>query len=95
MQLALHHFVSPVKILNYQNSKANSYLGNEIDLSFNYNLFKDVKIIGGYAHMLPASSMKYIKNISVNQQMKAVQNWIWLSVIVNPEINILNRLIQK
>ena len=95
IQLAFHHFTSPVKILNYQNTKASSNLGNEIDLSFNYQVYKDVKITGGYAHMLPATSMKYIKNISDKQQLKSVQNWAWLSVAINPNINIFKRVIQN
>ncbi len=93
-QLAIHHFVSPVTILNYQNAAASSYLGNEIDLSFNYNLDNAVKIIGGYGHMLPSASMKYIKNIADKQQMKRTQNWVWLSVVINPEIKLFNRVAQ-
>ena len=94
-QAAIHHFVAPVRILDYQNAKASTYLGNEIDLSFNYNLDNAVKIIGGYGHMLPSASMKYIKNITVNQQMKPMQNWIWLSVVVNPEIKIFKRAVHN
>jgi len=92
IQAAFHHFVSPVKVLNYQHETASSNLGDEIDLSFNYNLDKAVKIIGGYGHMLPTTSMKYIKNIAANQQMKSTQNWVWLSVVVTPEIKLLNKV---
>jgi len=30
--------------------------------------------------------MKYVKNIFPNQSMKSVQNWIWLSLNISPEI---------
>ena len=94
-QAALHHFVSPAKVLNYQHIATSRNLGNEIDLSFNYNLDNAVKIIGGYGQMLPSSSMKYIKNITVNQQMKSFQNWVWLSVVINPEIKLFQRATQN
>ena len=90
-QIAVHHFVSPVSILNYQNKAASAYLGNEIDLSFNYSLDNGAKIIGGVGQMLPSASMKYIKNIPDSKEMKPMQNWIWISIIVNPEIKLFSR----
>jgi len=32
------------------------------------------------------SSMKYVKNILPDQKMKLLQNWIWLSININPDI---------
>ncbi len=95
IQAALHHYVSPAKVLKYEHAPTSRYLGNEVDLSFNYNLDNAVKIIGGYGQMLPSSSMKYIKNITINQQMKSIQNWVWLSVVINPEIKLFQRATQN
>lgn len=95
VQLAIHHFVAPVRILNYQLADARKYLGNEFDLSFNYSLDNAIKITGGYGHMLPSASMKYIKNITDKQQMKTTQNWVWLSVVISPEIKIFKRAVHN
>lgn len=85
-QLALHHFESVGKVIDYSGNKAGSTLGNEADLTFGYHVMKDVKLTGGYSQMFTGNSMKYVKNILPNQSMKSVQNWIWLSIIITPEI---------
>lgn len=85
-QIALHHFESAAKVLDYTGAAANSSLGNEADLTFNYAVMKDVKLSGGYSQMFTNTSMKYVKNISHQEKMKPLQNWIWLSLNINPEI---------
>ena len=85
-QLALHHFDAAAKVINYSGAKANASLGNEADLTFNYKIMNDVRLTGGYSQMFTNESMKYVKSIAQNQQMKGVQNWIWLSLNFNPEI---------
>ena len=87
-QITLHHFQSTATILDFSGNKASSSLGNEADLTFNYSIMKDVKLMGGYSQMFTNPSMKYIKNISATQSMKPVQNWIWLSINFNPQIQI-------
>ena len=85
-QIALHHFESAAKVINYSGSTASSTLGNEADLTFTYTIMKEVKLNGGYSQMFTNSSMKYVKNISPEQKIKPLQNWIWLSLNVNPEM---------
>lgn len=85
-QLALHHFESAANVINYTGSKASSALGNEADISFAYKIMEDVKLTGGYSQMFTDPSMKYVKNILPNQKMKSIQNWIWLSININPDI---------
>jgi hypothetical protein len=85
-QFTLHHFESAAKIIDYAGEKANSSLGNEADISFKYTVMKDVNLLGGYSQMFTNNSMKFVKNILPNQSMKPVQNWIWLSININPDI---------
>jgi hypothetical protein len=85
-QLALHHFEAAGKIINYRNKKAGSVLGHEIDLSFQHQLLNDVKLTGGYSQIFNTNSMRYVKSISENQKMKPAQNWVWLSINIQPEI---------
>ncbi|MEO9147143.1 MAG: alginate export family protein [Ginsengibacter sp.] len=85
-QLALHHFESAAKVINYSGTKANSTLGNEADITFNYKIMDGAKLSGGYSQMFTDPSMKYVKNISPNQSMKSLQNWVWLSININPDI---------
>lgn len=85
-QLAFHHFESAAKVVNYSGLNASSDLGNEVDISFKYDVMKEVELIGGYSQMFTNNSMKYVKNILPNQSMKPVQNWIWLSININPDI---------
>ena len=85
-QVALHHFESANKIIDYTGANANKSLGNEADLSFGYNIMSDVKLTGGYSQMFTDESMKYVKNIDPGQTMKPVQNWVWISFNFNPQI---------
>ncbi|MGF7231236.1 alginate export family protein [Arachidicoccus sp.] len=85
-QVALHHFEAASQVINYSGGKAKSALGNEVDVTVNFKVTKDVKLSGGYSQMLTSPSMKYIKNIAANQNMKSLQNWIWLSLNINPDI---------
>ena len=47
---------------------------------------KEVKLMGGYSQMFTDQSMKYVKNIAPSATMKPTQNWVWLSLNVNPSI---------
>ena len=86
LQIAYHHFESAGGVINYSGGQASSALGNEVDLTFGYKVMKDVKLSGGYSQMFADASMKYVKNISPNQSMKSLQNWVWLSININPDI---------
>ena len=85
-QMAFHHFESTGEIVDYTGKNANKSLGNEADLSVAYSLMNDVKLTGGYSQMFTDKSMKYVKNISPVSELKAVQNWFWVSININPQI---------
>ena len=85
-QIALHHFESAARVINYAGSEAGSALGNEADATLNYKVMEGAKLSGGYSQMFTDPSMKYVKNISISQSMKSLQNWVWLSININPEI---------
>lgn len=85
-QLAVHHFESAGRVVDYSGKWTGSALGNEADLTFTYNVMKDVKLMGGYSQMFTERSMKYVKNILPDQSMKPLQNWLWLSININPDI---------
>lgn len=88
-QIALHHFEAAAKVVDYSDAKVNATLGNEVDLTFNYKVMKDVNLFGGYSQMFTSTSMRYVKNVSPDQTMKSLQNWVWLSININPEIFLL------
>jgi hypothetical protein len=85
-QIALHHFESAARVINYSSGKAAAALGNEADITFSYMVMNDVKLSGGYSEMFTNPSMKFVKNILQSQKMKSLQNWIWLSININPDI---------
>jgi hypothetical protein len=85
-QIAFHHFQSAATVIDYSGKKTNSSLGNEADISFKYSVMKDVNVLGGYSQMFVENSMKYVKNILSNQSVKPLQNWVWLSININPDI---------
>lgn len=94
-QLSLHHFEAAATVIDYSGKKTSSSLGNEADITFNYSIMKDVKLMGGYSQMFTNPSIKYIKNISPSQSMKPVQNWVWLSININPAILVFKSKVQK
>ena len=85
-QIAFHHFESAGKITGYMNQNSLKALGNEIDLTLRYTIFNDVTISGGYSQMFVNKSMRYAKNIPVNEDLQANQNWAWVSINFNPKI---------
>ena len=85
-QMAYHHFESTGELLDYSGKNKNKSLGNEADLSVSYSLMNDVKLTGGYSQMFTDKSMRYVKNIFPVSELKAVQNWVWLSININPQI---------
>ena len=77
-----HFFNSGAKI--YQNNqKKSNYLGSELDLSFNYNIMKNVSLIGGYSNFFNTESLRYLKK---TPNARGNQDWVWLSLNINPQI---------
>ena len=77
-----HFFNSGAKI--YQNNqKKSNYLGSELDLSFNYNIMKNVSLTGGYSNFFNTESLRYLKK---TPNARGNQDWVWLSLNINPQI---------
>ncbi|MEO6833341.1 MAG: alginate export family protein [Chitinophagaceae bacterium] len=89
--LTFHHFQAPNKILDYSGNTADATLGEELDLSLQYQLKSGIKVTGGYSQMFASESMKYVKSILPTQTMNSIQNWAWLSINFNPDILIFKR----
>ena len=82
-----HFFNSGAKI--YQNNqKKSNYLGSELDLSFNYNIMKNVSLTGGYSNFFNTESLRYLKK---TPNARGNQDWVWLSLNINPQIFIWGR----
>lgn len=86
LQLVLHHFEAAARVIDYSGNTASSSLGNEADITFNYKIMSDVKLSGGYSQMFTDPSMRYVKQIDPAKEMQSIQNWVWLSVNVNPSV---------
>ena len=91
MQLICIILQTAISISDREGKKASSTLENEADWTLNYKIMKDAKLTGGYLQMFATQSMKYVKNILPHQKMKNLQNWVWFSVNVNPDILIFQR----
>ena len=77
-----HLFNSGAKI--YQNNqKKSNYLGSELDLSFNYNIMKNISLTGGYSNFFNTESLQYLKK---TPNARGNQDWVWLSLNINPQI---------
>jgi hypothetical protein len=83
MQLTGHYFDSAGEI--YRANESNnlqSYLGTELDLTFNWVISPVFKLVGGYSQMLATESMEVIKG----GDSDAFQSWTWLMLTANPTI---------
>jgi hypothetical protein len=80
----LHHFSSPVKILDPQdNLNTLSFsLGTEADLVLQHNFSKEFILHLGYSQMFATKSMEAIKGGSRDQ----LNMWAWLMLTFKPEL---------
>jgi len=77
-----HFFNSGAKI--YQNNqKKSNYLGSELDISFNYNIMKNISLTGGYSNFFNTESLRYLKK---TPNARGNQDWVWISLNINPQI---------
>ena len=86
VQLIVHHFISPVTILDFSGKSANTNLGNEADVVFQKQIKSGVKIMCGYSQMFATTSMKYVKGIPDTKTIRPLQCWAWASININPEV---------
>jgi len=81
-----HYFALQQTTVNIEdvNTKLDSQLASEIDLSFRTNFSKVVYLEGGYSMMLPTSSLEIIQGVGDGNSKFAY--WGWLMLTVKPEI---------
>ncbi len=78
--LSTHFFSAEGDILNSNNTKADSYLGTELDFTAAYKLIKSVTLNLGYSHMFATESMELLKGGSKNE----TNNWAWVMITFKP-----------
>ena len=75
-----HFFSAQGDLLNPDSSKADAYLGTEIDLALGYKLYKNITFNIGYSHMFATESMEILKSGSKDE----TNNWIWAMITFKP-----------
>ncbi len=75
-----HFFSAQGSVLNTDNSKADSYLGTEVDLVLGYNLLKNVMFKIGYSQMFATETMEILKGGSKDE----TNNWAWAMITFKP-----------
>lgn len=75
-----HYFLSPTSIYICNNKKDN-YLGTELDFTFGYTLFDNIKLDAGYSQMLASKTMEVLKAGNSSK----LNNWVYLSLKFNPK----------
>ena len=82
IQVAIHQFFSTAKVVSGTKSISKN-LGQEMDFSYSHKLNSFSNIVGGYSFFLPTSTLKYLKNSSVDNRFP---QWAWLSINITPTI---------
>ncbi len=75
-----HFFSAEGDLLNADSTKADAYLGTEIDLNLGYKIHKNIDFNVGYSHMFASESMEILKGGSKNE----TNNWAWVMVTFKP-----------
>ncbi len=83
LSMSVHQFLSPNKMQDSTSKSYNCNLGQEIDLGFNYYIFKFAKLYGGYSLYVTSPSILFLKDV---EKAAKVQHWLWLSLDVNLDI---------
>ncbi len=76
-----HFFSAAGKILETDNSTADSFLGTEIDLALGYKVHKSITFNIGYSQMFATESMEILKGGSKNE----TNNWAWAMITFKPD----------
>lgn len=77
-----HFFNAGNTVENPEKMEMNSYLGTEIDFTFQYTLNKYIKTSGGYSQMWGTETLENLKGADTNHN----NNWAWVMVNVDPKI---------
>lgn len=81
--LVFHQFITPNEVLDTNNDKFSSNLGQEVDLTISYKINKFITIIGGYSFYATTPTIKHLKGVPNG---KLIQNWAWVSLNVTPTL---------
>jgi len=76
-----HFFSAAGKILETDNSTADSFLGTEIDLALGYKVHKSITFNIGYSQMFATESMEILKGGSKDE----TNNWAWAMITFKPD----------
>ncbi len=77
-----YHYFSMAANAYDNGKKIKKGMGSEIDLQFDYNIMKDVKLSCGYSSFFGTKSLEFAKG----GDSKRWQDWAFMSVSVNPRI---------
>lgn len=78
--MVIHQFATGNTILAGTKKYAKN-LGQEMDLSFTYNINKFLGIMGGYSFYITSPTIKYLKNTPT---ARVYQQWAWMALNINP-----------
>ncbi len=76
------HFFSARGAVIQGTTEMDARLGTEIDFLFEYDLYKDVDISGGYSQMFATETMEVLKGGNSD----ITNSWIWLMVTIKPKL---------
>lgn len=80
--IAGHHFSASATLIDpVDNSKADSYLGTEIDIVYTQKLLPYATLKVGYSQMFASDSMEILKS---QPNASGLQNWGWAMLVVKP-----------
>ena len=80
--LTPHFFSADGTVLNPDTTKADAYLGTEVDLVLGYKLYKNISLNVGYSQMFGSDSLQIIKGGDVNE----TNNWAWAMITFKPNL---------
>lgn len=75
-----HFFSADGTILNPDTTKADAYLGTEIDLVLGYKIYKNISLNAGYSQMFGTDSLQILKGGDVDE----TNNWAWVMITFKP-----------
>ena len=81
-KLVPHFFSADGNIMNPDTTKAEAYLGTEIDLILGYKVYKSVSLNVGYSQMFGTDSLQILKGGDVNE----TNNWAWAMITFKPNL---------
>lgn len=77
------HFFNAAGNVYHLGKKMSKNLGGEVDLTLHHQIFPMVALSGGYSVYLHTPTLRIIKN---TPDARDFQDWLWLSVNINPKI---------